>query len=68
MAKNPQLTEKNPAELIDMLREKREELRTLRFSGVGARTKNTSGRAGARKDIARIMTELGRRTRETTNA
>ena len=63
MAKKTDITEKNPAELTDLLAKKREELRVLRFSGVGARIKDTNDPKKVRADIARIMTELGKRSR-----
>ena len=65
MAKKIELTEKNVSELTDLLREKREALRTLRFSIAGGRGKDGNALRTARADAARIMTELGRRERET---
>ena len=63
MAKKVTLSEKNPQELTELLAAKREELRTLRFSGIGARVKDSNDPRNVRKDIARIMTELGTRSR-----
>lgn len=64
MAKNTELSEKNASELTDLLREKRETLRTLRFSIAGGRGKDGNALRAARADVARIMTELGKRDRE----
>jgi len=44
-----------------MLAEKREELRTARFASVGARPKDTNAHARLRKEIARVLYELGTR-------
>ena len=55
------LTEKNPKELTEMLAEKREQLRSLRFTALGSRVKDSSEPKKLRADIARIMTELGSR-------
>jgi ribosomal protein L29 len=49
---------KTPAELAKLLAEKREELRTLRFSAAGARAQDPSKKGKIKADIARIMTEL----------
>jgi len=56
------LTEKNPKELNEMLAEKRESLRSMRFSALGSRLKDSSEPKKLRADIARIMTELGARS------
>lgn len=61
------LTEKNPTELTEMLATKREELRHIRFSAAGARSKNTSNAKNTRADIARLMTELHSRTLVSKN-
>jgi len=57
MKKNP-FKEKSPAELTKMISDKREELRSLRFSAAGARVKDPSAMGKIKADIARIMTEL----------
>jgi ribosomal protein L29 len=59
MAKKETYTDKNAEELMKLLVEKREELRTLRFAAAGARPKNSNAPATVRKEIARIMTVLG---------
>lgn len=58
MAKNPNFTEKTPTEIAALLKEKREELRTLRFSSATARTKDSNQASRTRKDVARLMTVL----------
>ena len=54
------LKEKTAEDMMKMLAEKREELRTQRFSGMG-RMKDSSEPKKIRADVARIMTELGSR-------
>jgi ribosomal protein L29 len=61
MKKNP-LKEKTPAELNKMLGEKREEMRTMRFSSLGARPKDADAPKKLRKEIAQLMFEIGART------
>ena len=63
MAKKTDLKEKSVQELNDMLREKREELRTLRFSIAGGRSKDGNALRATRADVARILTELGKRAK-----
>ena len=62
MKKNP-LKEKTPVELNKMLGEKREEMRVLRFSSLGARPKDSDAPKKLRKEIAQLMFEIGARTR-----
>jgi ribosomal protein L29 len=63
MSKKINLTEKNPAELTEMLNTQREELRMQRFEAAGSRPKDSSAPKQTRKQIARILTEL--HTRKT---
>jgi len=63
MAKKETLKEKKAEELKEMLLKGREELRDLRFSVAGARSKDTSAQRNTRKQIARVLTELGNRKR-----
>ena len=58
MAKKLDYKEKSPEELSKMLAEKREELRTLRFSSVSRSVKDTNDPRKMRADIARIFTEM----------
>jgi ribosomal protein L29 len=62
--KKPNFTEKNPEELMKLLKEKREELRTLRFSAAGSRAKDSSMFSKTRRDVARVLTELGNRAKK----
>lgn len=57
MAKKETYKDKKDGELISLLSEKREELRSLRFTAAGSRPKDTNAPAKIRKDIARILTE-----------
>jgi ribosomal protein L29 len=59
------LKETSVEELNKLLTEKREQLRTLRFSSMGRSVKDASEPKKIRADIARLMTELGARTRAT---
>jgi len=61
MAKKTKLNEKNPTELAKMLKEKREDLRKVRFAAAGARPKNSNEPKELRREIARVLTELGKR-------
>lgn len=58
MAKKDSLTDKTPAELKEMLAEKREALRDLRFSAFAARVKDTNAQKKTRKEVARVLTAL----------
>ena len=58
------LKEKSVEDMTKMLAEKREELRTLRFSNVSRAVKDTSEPRKLRAEVARIMTEIG--SRKTT--
>lgn len=64
MAKKTKLTEKTKPELTKLLKEKREELRSLRFSAAGARPKDSNAPLKARRDVARLLTELGNRAKK----
>jgi ribosomal protein L29 len=57
MAKKLSFKGKKPEEIQKLLGEKREELRTLRFTAAGGRTKDASLAGKVRKDIARLLTE-----------
>lgn len=63
MAKKTDLKEKNATELAELLKEKREELRTLRFSIAGGRAKDGNALRKTRAEVARIMTERGKRAK-----
>lgn len=50
--------DKAEGELVKLLSEKREELRTHRFSAAGSRAKDPDAAGKIRRDIARILTEM----------
>lgn len=54
--KNTSFSDKSVEELTKLLAERREELRKLRFTAAGSRTKDTNASAKIRKDIARLLT------------
>lgn len=58
MAKKLSYKDKQAPELLKLLAEKREELRKLRFEAAGSRPKDSNAPKKARKEIARILTEL----------
>ena len=62
MTKKLSLKNTSVADLMKTLAEKREELRVHRFSAVGGRPKDTNGPVKVRKEIARLLTEVGSRT------
>lgn len=66
--KNTKLTEKNEVELKKMLAEMREDLRATRFASAGARPKDSSAHSKIRKEIARVMYELGIRSKNSAVA
>jgi ribosomal protein L29 len=63
MAKKTKLAEKNVIELKKMLAEMREDLRATRFASAGARPKDTAAHGRIRKEIARVMYEIGMRNK-----
>ncbi len=63
MSKKIDITTKDEAELTKQLGAFREELRTARFA-LGAEGKNTKAKRTLRRNIARILTESGKRTRQ----
>ncbi|OHA88595.1 MAG: 50S ribosomal protein L29 [Candidatus Zambryskibacteria bacterium RIFCSPHIGHO2_02_FULL_43_14] len=52
---------KSRQDLIKALMEKREDFRKLRFGSAGSKNRNVKVTASARKDVARIMTELNKK-------
>lgn len=66
MAKKTDLKAKNVSELTELLKKKREELRTLRFSIAGGRAKDGNTLRETRADVARILTELSARAKAGT--
>ncbi len=59
--KNVEIKEKKDNELIDLLNEKRKELRDARFDTSGSKSKDAHFKKKIRRDIARILTEMRRR-------
>ena len=51
---------KSKVDLVKVLYEKREKLRTFRFGEAGSKTRNVKEGSALRKEIARIMTELNK--------
>jgi ribosomal protein L29 len=63
--KAKELTAKKGTELQELLKEKREALRTFRFGVAGSKTRNVKEGKNLRKDIARILTVLKRHDKTT---
>ncbi|PIP86524.1 50S ribosomal protein L29 [Candidatus Campbellbacteria bacterium CG22_combo_CG10-13_8_21_14_all_43_18] len=63
--KNKDLQKKKEADLGKLLKEKRQSLQNFRFSLSGSKTRNTKEGRALRKDIARILTVMNERKRET---
>lgn len=57
MTKKDTMTTKTDQELIKLLSDTRETLRTERFSAAGARAKNPNHLGQMRKIVARVLTE-----------
>lgn len=57
------LTEKTMPELENVLAEKRELLRKFRFGAAGSKNRNVKEGKNTRKEIARVLTEIGKRAR-----
>ena len=60
-----QYKDMNDQELAKTLAEKRSQLREFRFDVAGAKAGNIQEKRQAKKDIARILTELRRREKQT---
>ncbi len=60
-----ELIKKTDKELKEMLAEKREVVRTFRFGMAGSATRDTKAGKNAKRDVARIMTEMTRRKNST---
>ena len=61
MAKKINLETHTPEDLQKLVSDKREELRTLRFSVAGSKNRNVKLASTLRKAIARALTELNTR-------
>jgi ribosomal protein L29 len=55
-----ELINKTEKELAQLLKDKREALRTFRFAMAGSKTKNLREGRGLRKEIAQILTLLNK--------
>ena len=65
MTKKDTMTTKTDTELVKLLADTRETLRTERFSAAGARAKNPNHLGQMRKTVARVLTEQTSRTKGT---
>ena len=63
MKKKTNLKEKSAEDLMKLLKERRESLRTLRFAAAGSRPKDSAEPSKTRKEIARVLTEMGNRAK-----
>lgn len=61
--KTNEIKKMSDKELEKLLLEKRAHVRQFRFDISGSKAKNLKEGANARKDVARIMTELAQRTK-----
>ena len=62
-----ELREKNDKELKEFVREKREELRKLRFSASGSGMRNAHVVRNLKKEIAQGLTEITKRAAEVVS-
>lgn len=67
MSTNKDIQKKSDAELVTLVQESREALRSNRFGTAGAGTADVKKIREAKKDIARALTELNARKRSETN-
>lgn len=63
-----ELQKKNDGDLVKHVAEKREELRSLRFSSSGSGMRDARAIRNTRKEIAQGLTEINRRRREGSEA
>ena len=63
MTKKDTMTIKTDTELMKLLSDTRETLRTERFSAAGARAKNPNHLGQMRKTVARVLTEQTERAK-----
>jgi len=56
------IKDKNEKDLLKLLREKQEALRTFRFGIAGSKVRNVREGRNTRKEIARIKTEFSRKS------
>jgi len=65
MTKKTTLKNHSPADITQLVKAKREELRSLRFSVAGSKNRNVKLARTLRKTIARGLTELSIRSTDT---
>lgn len=58
-----EILKKNDAELVKFISEKRDELQKMRFGVSGSTMRNSHAIRNTRREIARALTELTRRTK-----
>jgi len=61
--KGQELTQKSIEELKELLKEKQEKLYQMSFDLSSGKVKNVKEIRGAKKDIARIMTEMNKKAK-----
>lgn len=67
MSNYKDIQKKKDAEIVSLIQDKREELRSARFGAAGAASADVKAVRTAKKDIARGLTELNARKREQSN-
>lgn len=68
MSSMKDIVSKNDTELATYVTEKRVAIRKFRFAVAGSRTRNVRQVRKDKKDVARSLTELNRRTRSNKEA
>ncbi len=62
--RNKEINKKTDTDLKKELVERRKDLNDFRFDVAGTQSKDSKHQKGIKKDIARIMTELNKRTKQ----
>lgn len=63
MSKYKDIQKKSDKDLRELVREKREEIRSFRFSTTGGGTRDVRSVRAAKKEVAQALTELTARTK-----
>jgi len=63
MAKKTDVQNKSDADLVALVREKREALRQVRFATSGSKGRDVKKLRESKKEIARALTELSKRSK-----
>jgi len=58
-----EIKKQSDSDLAQSYKEKRESLRGMRFNVAGSKNKNTKEQRETKRDIARILTEVNKRTK-----